>query len=104
MWDLYKFYSIKNQYDPHEIDIDEAIDVIEAKRKADAEKIIKTFSENSNIQILNGRWGPYIKAGKQNIRIPKDRDPASLTLEECLQLAEEAASKPKRKGRAKKSK
>ena len=97
-----KFYSIKNQYDPHDIDIDEAIDVIEAKRKADAEKTIKTFNENSDIQILNGRWGPYIKAGKQNARIPKDRDPASLTLEECLQLVEEAKSKPKRKGRSKK--
>jgi DNA topoisomerase-1 len=97
-----KFYSIKNQSDPHDIDIDESIDVIEAKRKADAEKTIKTFNDKSDIQILNGRWGPYIKAGKQNVRIPKDRDPASLTLEECIQLVEEAASKPKRKGRSKK--
>ncbi len=97
-----KFYSIKNQFDPHDIDIDEAIDVIEAKRKADIEKTIKTFDENSDIQILNGRWGPYIKAEKQNVRIPKDRDPASLTLEECLQLIEEAKSKPRRKGRKKK--
>ena len=97
-----KFYSIKNQFDPHDIDIDEAIDVIEAKRKADIEKTIKTFNDNSDIQILNGRWGPYIKAGKQNVKVPKDRDPVSLTLEECLQLVEEAKSKPKRKGRTKK--
>ncbi|MBT8382728.1 MAG: DNA topoisomerase I, partial [Ignavibacteria bacterium] len=97
-----KFYSIKNQSDPHDIDIDEAIDVIEAKRKVDAEKTIKIFNENSDIQILNGRWGPYIKSGKQNVRVPKDRDPASLTLEECLNLVEEAKSKPKRKGRTKK--
>jgi DNA topoisomerase-1 len=97
-----KFYSIKNQFDPHDIDIDEAIDVIEAKRKADIEKTIRTFNDNSDIQILNGRWGPYIKAGKQNVKVPKDRDPASLTLEECLQLIEEAKSKPKRKGRTKK--
>jgi DNA topoisomerase-1 len=97
-----KFYSIKNQFDPHDIDIDEAIDVIEAKRKADLEKTIKTFNDNSDIQILNGRWGPYIKAGKQNVKVPKDREPASLTLEECLQLVEEAKSKPKRKGRTKK--
>jgi DNA topoisomerase-1 len=97
-----KFYSIKNQSDPHDIDIDEAIDVIEAKRKADIEKTIKIFNENSDVQILNGRWGPYIKAEKLNVRIPKDRDPTSLTLEECLQLIEEAKSKPRRKGRTKK--
>ena len=101
-----KFYSIKNQYDPHEIEIDEAIDVIEAKRKADAEKTIKTFEENPDYQILKGRWGPYLKAGKMNVRIPKDLEPASLTLEDCIKLAEESAekkkSKPKRKGRSKK--
>jgi DNA topoisomerase-1 len=98
-----KFYSIKNQYDPHDIEIDEAIVAIEAKKKADAEKTIKTFEENPEFQILNGRWGPYLKAGKENIRIPKDRDPASLTFEECIQLAEEAKTKPKRRGRFKKS-
>jgi len=98
-----KFYSIKNQFDPHDIEIDDAIDVIEAKHKADAEKTIKTFEENPEYQILKGRWGPYLKAGKENVRIPKDRDPASLTLEEVIQLAEEAKTKPKRKGRARKS-
>jgi DNA topoisomerase-1 len=102
-----KFYSIKNQFDPHEIEIDEAIDVIDNKRKADAEKTIKTFSENPEYQILNGRWGPYLKAGKLNVRIPKDHDPASLTLEECIKLAEESAekkkTKPKRNVRSKKS-
>lgn len=102
-----KFYSIKNQYDPHEIEIDEAIDVIEAKRKADAEKTIKTFEENPDYQILKGRWGPYLKAGKLNVRIPKDKDPASLTLEECIKLAEESAdkkkTKSKRKGSSKKA-
>ena len=102
-----KFYSIKNQFDPHDIEIDEAIDVIEAKRKADAEKTIKTFEMNPEYLILNGRWGPYLKAGKLNVRIPKDRDPASLTLEDCIRLAEESVekkkTKPKRKGRTKKS-
>ena len=101
-----KFYSIKNQFDPHDIEIDEAIDVIEAKRKADAIKTIKTFEENPEYVILNGRWGPYLKAGKLNVRIPKDRDPASLTLEDCIKLAEESAekkkTKPKRKVRSKK--
>ena len=99
-----KFYSIKNQYDPHDIEIDEAIDVIIAKRKSDAEKLIKTFEENPEYQILNGRWGSYLKAGKENVRIPKDLDPASLTLDECIKLAEEAKTKPKRKGRFNRSK
>ena len=96
-----KFYSIKNQYDPHDIEIDEAIEVIKAKIKADAEKTIKTFEENPEFQILNGRWGPYLKAGKENIRIPKDHEPASLTYEDCLKLVEDAKTKPKRRGRFK---
>jgi DNA topoisomerase I len=99
-----KFYSIKDQYDPHDIEIDEAIAAIEAKKKSDAEKLIKSFDENPEFQILNGRWGPYIKAGKENVKIPKDRDPASLTYDECVKLAEEAKTKPKRRGRFTKSK
>jgi DNA topoisomerase-1 len=83
-----KFYSLKKEYDPYTIDIDEAIEVIEAKRKADSEKTIKVFEENPDYQILNGRWGPYLKAGKKNIRLPKDREPDSFTLEECIELAE----------------
>ena len=46
--------------------------------------------------VLNGRYGPYIKAGKKNVKIPKDKVPEELTLEECLELAEKA---PERKGR-----
>jgi len=99
-----KYYSIKGQYDPHDIEIDEAIIVIEAKIKSDAEKLIKAFEENPEYQILNGRWGPYLKAGKENVRIPKDRDASSLTLEDCIALAEEAKTKPKRRGRFSKSK
>ena len=94
-----KFYSLKKEYDPYTIDIDEAIDVIEAKRKADSEKTIKVFDENPDYQILNGRWGPYLKAGKKNVRLPKDREPDSFTLEECIDLAENYV--PKR-GRSKK--
>jgi len=99
-----KFYSIKDQYDPHDIEIDEAITAIEAKKKSDAEKLIKSFEENPEFQILNGKWGPYLKAGKENVKIPKDREPASLTYDECVKLAEEAKTKPKRRGRFSKSK
>src|SRR5690606_17489266 len=93
-----KFYSLPKEEGPHSVSYDKAIEIIQAKRKADAEKFIKGFEENPDVQILNGRWGPYIKVGKQNVKIPKDRTPEDLTLEECLQLAEEA---PAKKGRGK---
>jgi DNA topoisomerase-1 len=91
-----KFYSLGKEYDPLTVDEDTAIELIEAKRKADAEKLIKTWDENPEIQILNGRWGPYIKAGKKNVKIPKDRDPLELSLEDCLDLAEKTPEKKKR--------
>jgi DNA topoisomerase-1 len=58
--------------------------------------LIKAFPENAEIQILNGRFGPYIKAGKKNVKIPKGKEPASLTLEECIVLAD---ATPEKKGR-----
>jgi DNA topoisomerase-1 len=96
------FVSIKKDTgdDVMTIDLARAIELIEQKRKDDAAKIIKLFPENEEIQILKGRWGPYIKAGKQNVKIPKDKDAESLTLEECLALAE-AAPKKKTKSRKK---
>ncbi|MGB0403119.1 MAG: type I DNA topoisomerase [Salibacteraceae bacterium] len=87
-----KFVSL-GKVDPHEIKLDEAVEMIKAKRIEEANKIIKQFPENDTIQILNGRWGPYIKAGKQNVKIPKGTEPESLTLEDCLKLAENAPVK-----------
>ena len=93
-----KFTSLTKEDDPYTVDNARAIELIEAKRKADAERFIKSFDENPDIQVLNGRYGPYIKAGKKNVKIPKDKDPKSLTLEECLDLAEKTPDK-KRRGR-----
>ncbi|MBA3900300.1 MAG: DNA topoisomerase I, partial [Bacteroidetes bacterium] len=99
------FYSIKKEDDPLTIEKERAIEIIEAKRKADREKLIKTFSEDEEVQILNGRWGPYIAIGKKNYKIPKDKDPAALTLEECKAIAAEAEGpNGKAKGKAKTSK
>lgn len=95
------FASIPKDEDPLAIDIDRAIELIEAKRKADAEKYIKVFDENEDVQVLKGRYGPYIKVGKKNVKIPKDKEPSELTLEECLELAEKAPDK-KGRGRSKK--
>ncbi len=96
-----KFYSLGKLYDPHTVVEQEAIEVIKAKRKADAEKMIKVFEEDETLQILKGRWGPYIKFGKRNIKIPKDQEPTELTYEQCLKLAEET---PQKKTKSKKSK
>lgn len=91
-----KFVSIPKEEDPYTITLDRAIELIQNKRIADANKMIKTFDENPDIQVLNGRFGPYIKAGKKNVKIPKDKEPKDLTLEECLELA---ANAPEKKGR-----
>ncbi|MFD2244683.1 type I DNA topoisomerase [Pontibacter ruber] len=91
-----KFYSLPKTMDPHTVTAEEAIALIEAKRKADAEKMIKTFDENPDVQVLNGRYGPYIVVGKKNVKIPKGKEPAELTLQECLDLAEQT---PEKKGR-----
>ncbi len=88
-----KFYSLGKTYDPYTIEIDAAIEVIEAKNKADAEKTIKIFEEDPKFKILKGRWGPYLKAGRMNVRIPKDVDAEKLTYEECKELAEKAKKK-----------
>lgn len=96
-----KFTSLGKDYDPYTIELDEAIEVIEAKRKADIEKTVKLFDEDPDVQILKGRWGPYIKAGKKNVRIPKDIDAGKLTYEECVKMAAEA---PERKGFARRGK
>ena len=91
-----KFVSIPKDEDPYTITFEKAVELIKEKRIADANKTIKLFDENPDIQILNGRYGPYIKAGKKNVKIPKDKEPADLTLEECLELA---ANAPEKKGR-----
>jgi DNA topoisomerase-1 len=71
--------------DPMTITFERALELIEAKKKADQEKIIKQFPEKG-IVILNGRWGPFIKAGKKNVRIPKNKNVEELTLQECVEL------------------
>ncbi len=91
-----KFYSLGKDYDPYSVTLEEAISVIEAKRKADAEKTIKVFEEDESIKVLKGRWGPYLKAGRMNVRIPKDYDGEKLTYEEALELIEATKNKKKK--------
>lgn len=85
------FASLKN-IDVYDVSFEEAINLIKEKRDADNNKTILNFSE-AGIQVLNGRYGPYITDGKTNAKIPKDKEPSKLTLEECKKLITESPSK-----------
>lgn len=92
------FYSLPKDIDPLDLTEEQAIGLIVDKRKRDAERLIKTFDENPDVKILNGRWGPYIEFGKQNVKIPKGREPETLTYEDCKALADAEAKSPKKSG------
>src|SRR5688572_24447487 len=92
------FISLKKEDDPMTVTAERCIELIEAKREAEKNKYIKTFPENPEVQVLNGRFGPYIAIGKLNFKIPKGKDPKSLTLEECIEISKDpkAGSKKNR--------
>jgi DNA topoisomerase-1 len=90
-----KYASLKAEDDPYTITLERAIEVVAAKKLADANRIIQDFGID-DIQVLNGRYGPYITDKQRNARIPKDRDPKTLTLDECRALL---AAAPQRPGR-----
>jgi DNA topoisomerase-1 len=89
-----KFASIRGE-DPYTIELPQALEIIREKKEADANRLIQDF-EAEGIQVLNGRYGPYITDKAKNARVPKDRDPKSLTLEECQELLAKAPVRGKR--------
>ena len=91
-----KFASLKKEDDPYTVTLQRALEIVEEKKTADAEREIRIFEEQ-NIKVLKGRYGPYVTDGKKNARIPKETEPASLTLEECVELLASAKTRPKRK-------
>ena len=95
-----KFVSLKDA-DPHTVELEQALELIAAKKQADLDRIIRTF-EGTDVQILKGRWGPFITDGNKNARMPKEREPDSMTLEECQALLDAAPDKRGRKKAAKK--
>jgi DNA topoisomerase-1 len=90
-----KYVSLKEPDDPYTVTRERAIEVIEAKKVADANRIIIDFGVD-DIQVLNGRYGPYITDKARNARIPKERDPKTMTLEECRALLAAAPPRPAR--------
>lgn len=92
-----KYVSLKED-DPYTVTLERALEVIRLKKEADANRIISDFSAEG-IQVLNGRYGPYATDGTKNAKIPRDRDPKSLTVADCRQLLEQAPAKGGRFGR-----
>ncbi len=95
-----KFVSIPKTIAPASITLEEAVELIQSKRDAESKKTVKTFDEEPELAILNGRYGIYISYRKNNYKIPKTvSEPASLTLEDCMKLIEEQDTKPKKTAR-----
>lgn len=89
-----KYISIPKDIDPMQITLEEATDLILKKRQAEKEKHIKSFAEDTDLEILNGRYGPYISYKKKNYHIPKGQDPKELTLEQCMEMIKKEDENP----------
>ena len=89
-----EFVSLPAGADPLHVTFEEAVELIQKKRQYEQERQIKTFEENPDLEILNGRYGPYIAMGGKNYKIPTGVDPASLDLDACMEIIQKAAEKP----------
>jgi DNA topoisomerase-1 len=85
----------QDPFDPYTITFEEALPLVEQKKIIEANKIIQNF-EGTEIQVLNGRWGPYVTDGSKNVKVPKDQDPNELSLPECEEMI---ANAPEKRGR-----
>jgi DNA topoisomerase-1 len=96
-----KFISLGKDDDPYEIVLSRTIELIEAKREKDEKAVISTFTEEPELRVLNGRWGPYISYKKGNYKIPKKVEAEKLTLEDCMKIIAESPEPKTKKGRKK---
>lgn len=94
-----EFFSLPKTDNPVTINLDRAVEIINAKKEADKNKLIKEFAEEPALKVLNGRFGPYISYEKNNYKIPKSIDPASLNLEQCKEIIAKSETK---KGKSRK--
>jgi len=96
------FYSLTKMDDPMSITAERSIELIDAKRKKDSERVINHFNDNE-IQVLNGRWGPYIAANDKNYKIPKgSKEAKELSLSDCLDIINSSEGTPQRNAAFKK--
>lgn len=93
-----KFTSLPKEFQPLEITLDEAEELILAKRAEESNRIIKSFDEEPELLVINGRYGAYISYRKGNYKLPKNCDPKELTLEKCMEIIREQGVKPAKKG------
>jgi len=98
-----KFYSLKKDDNPLTIDLTRAIEIIEEGRLKEKQRVIKTFSEDAELLVLNGRWGPYISKAKSNYKLPKGVNAAELTYNDCLKIIADAEENGKSGKKGKKS-
>jgi DNA topoisomerase-1 len=92
-----RFSSIPKEEDPMSMSFERAIELDTLKQEEAAKALIKTFDENPDVQLLNGRYGAYLKIGKDNFKLPKDCKPETLSLAECMEIAANQPAKSAKK-------
>ena len=99
-----KYVSIPKGTDPLDIDLEQAVALIEEKRKSEQEKYLKSFDDQPDLEVLNGRYGPYISYKGANYRLPKSvSDPKSLTVEQCMDIINSQIKKTAKKSKTAKA-
>ena len=98
-----KFYSLPKDTDPLSCTAEQAIEIIREKRESEEKSLLKSFSEDADLSIRTGRFGPYLKYKTDNYKLPKDVDPTSMSYDDCMKLIAETPAKTARKGAARKS-
>ena len=96
-----KFVSLGKEDDPYSVGLERAVELIEIKREKDKNAVVKVFLEDADLQILNGRWGPYIKHKKKNFKIPKSAKAEELSFEDCMKLVNAAPATKSTRSRKK---
>ena len=98
-----KFYSLPKDTDPLSCTAEQAIEIIREKRESEEKSLLKSFTEDADLSIRTGRFGPYLKYKTDNYKLPKDVDPTSMSYDDCMKLIAETPAKTARKGTARKS-
>ena len=97
-----KYVSLPKEFTPQGVSLEDAIMLIQQKREQESQRLIKKFDEDDDLELLNGRFGPYIAYKKKNYKLPKGSEPASLTFADCMKIVEDADKAPAKKKPARK--
>ena len=92
-----KYVSLPKEFTPQGVSLEDAIMLIQQKREQESQRLIKKFDEDDELELLNGRFGPYIAYKKKNYKLPKGSEPASLTFADCMKIVEDADKAPAKK-------